>query len=88
MLAKDYPIALGCSVIGLARSAYYYEAVEADEVAVKQAVEEIAAQFPTYGSRRITAQLRRAPYTLTLNRQAHSALDARAWLGTAEDAVR
>jgi transposase InsO family protein len=34
-----------------------------------QAVQAVAAEFPTYGSRRIAAQLRRAPYALKVNRK-------------------
>lgn len=56
-------------MIGLAHSSYYYEAREKDEASVLQAIEEIARQFPTYGSRRIAAMLRRSPYCLTVNRK-------------------
>ena len=56
-------------MIELAHSSYYYEAQQKDEVSVVQAIEEIARKFPTYGSRRIAAQLRRAPYNLKVNRK-------------------
>lgn len=68
MLSKDYPVAMRCSIVSLARSSYYYEAMEADETQVVRAMEEIAARFPTSGSRRLTHQLRRAPYRLSVNR--------------------
>jgi transposase InsO family protein len=69
MLSKNYPVQTLCSIIGLARSSYYYANIEADDAEVVRAIEEVAARFPTYGSRRITHQLRRAPYHLTLNRK-------------------
>jgi transposase InsO family protein len=36
---------------------------------VRQAIAAVAADYPTYGSRRIAAQLRRPPYTLRVNRK-------------------
>jgi len=59
MLATDYPVSVICSVLGLPRSSYYYQAVEPDEIALRSAIERVGAQFPTYGSRRITAQVKR-----------------------------
>jgi putative transposase len=40
-----------------------------DDAEVRHALEEVAAQFPTYGRRRLTAQVRRAPYRLVVNRK-------------------
>jgi transposase-like protein len=45
----------------VSRSAFYYRSAEADESWLRGAVNQLAAQFPTYGSRRLAAQLRRAP---------------------------
>ena len=56
-------------MLGLSSSSYYYQAVEADETEVEEAIEEIAGQFPTYGTRRISQQIRRPPYKLTVNRK-------------------
>ena len=36
---------------------------------MRQAIEAVAQQFPTYGSRRVAAQVRRAPYRLLVNRK-------------------
>lgn len=70
MLSPDYPVEAICQVVGLARSSYYYRAVVPEEVALKQAIEQVAARFPTYGTRRITAQLRRdLPELTPLNRK-------------------
>ncbi len=64
-----YPVAALCRLLDVPRSSYYYASREAMDTPVRQAVQAVAAAFPTYGSRRIAAQLRRAPYTLTINRK-------------------
>jgi len=69
MKTENYPIKAACDVLGLSSSSYYYQAVEADETEVEEAIEEIAGQFPTYGTRRISQQIRRPPYKLTVNRK-------------------
>ena len=70
MLSSDYPVSLICEVVGLPRSSYYYKAVECDETSLKTAMEKAAAQFPTYGSRRLTAQVKRdAPALKPLGRK-------------------
>jgi putative transposase len=69
MLGSHYPSTLVCEVLDLPRSAHYYTSVAEDDAAVRHALEEVAAQFPTYGSRRLAAQLRRAPYRLVVNRK-------------------
>ena len=56
-------------MLELATSSYYYRPVEKDERDVQVAIEEIAGQFPTYGSRRIAQELRRSPYRLQVNRK-------------------
>jgi putative transposase len=60
MVARSYPVAVCCEVLGAARSSYYYQPVQsADEATLKAAIKDAAAAWPTYGYRRITAQLRR-----------------------------
>jgi putative transposase len=68
-LAVQYPISLLCDLLDASRSSYYYEPLEADDRVIRQAIERIAAEFPTYGSRRLSAQLERAPFKLTVNRK-------------------
>jgi putative transposase len=48
-------------LLSLSRSSLYYQPVppSAEEVAIKHRIDEIYTAFPFYGSRRITAQLRR-----------------------------
>ena len=53
MLKNDYPLSRCCAVLSLARSAYYYRAVPPAETQLLAAIEQIGAQFPTYGTRRM-----------------------------------
>lgn len=66
---EGYPIQTVCELLGLTRSTYYYQPVQADEVELREAIEDLAGQFPTYGTRRITHQLRRSPYEIHVNRK-------------------
>jgi transposase InsO family protein len=58
MLAKEYPTHLVCKVLDSARSSYYYQAQSHDETVLKAAIEAVAAEWPTYGYRRVTQELR------------------------------
>jgi putative transposase len=69
MLRTTYPLASLGRVLGLPHSTLYYRAQPRDDQEVRQAIETVAQQFPTYGSRRIAAQVGRAPYRLLVNRQ-------------------
>ena len=64
MLAHAYPIRVVCRVLALPCSTLYNQPVVRDEAALRLAVEGVAQAFPTYGSRRVTQQVRRAPYRL------------------------
>ncbi|MBW7885618.1 MAG: IS3 family transposase [Caldilineaceae bacterium] len=64
-----YPVAALCRLLAVPRSRYYYASEATTASPVRQAVQAVAAEFPTYGSRRIAAQLRRAPYALRVNRK-------------------
>ncbi len=66
---EGYPITAGCELLDLSRSTYYYSPVQADESAIEAAIDEIAGQFPTYGTRRVTHQLRRSPHEILVNRK-------------------
>ena len=57
-----------CAVMGLARSSYYDRVKPRDEQGLRRAIEEIAGKFPTYGSRRVKAQLEREPYCVVVGR--------------------
>jgi len=69
MLSSDYPRSLICDLLDLSRSSYYYAASQTDESCLRAAITELASAWPTYGSRRITAQLRREPHHLVANRK-------------------
>ena len=58
-LAKDYPVSLIRQALDLERSSYYYGAQEKEDPALTQALLHVAEMWPTYGYRRVTAQLRR-----------------------------
>lgn len=69
MLAEEYPVTMACEVLGVSRSSYYYQPVEApDEAKLKGAIKETAAEWPTYGYRRITEQLRRGEWVVNHKR--------------------
>jgi putative transposase len=60
-LAARYPKSVVCRVLGLPRSSFYYRLVTPSrgEGAVQTALLRLAGAWPTYGYRRLTAQLRR-----------------------------
>lgn len=64
-----YPVAALCRLLDVPRSRYYYVPTPTSDEAVRSAIEAVAATYPTYGSRRLAAQLRRPPYNLTVNRK-------------------
>lgn len=64
-----YPVSHVCAVVGLARSSYYLPKARKEEPTLRRAIEAVIQEFPTYGSRRVAAQLRRAPYGLVVNRK-------------------
>jgi transposase InsO family protein len=67
MLSADYPLTWLCDLLDCRRSSYYYQpepppgaaSEHADESEERAAIEAIAARWPTYGYRRVTAQLHR-----------------------------
>ena len=58
-LAREYPVSLVCRTLGCPRSSYYYQAKGRDDQVLKEALKQVAGTWPTYGYRRLTAQLRR-----------------------------
>ncbi len=60
---------MACRVLGLPRSTYYYQAQVKQEDDLKEAIQSVAGQFPTYGTRRITHQLRRPPRRYAVGRK-------------------
>ena len=74
VLSREYRVKDCCAVLGLARSSYYRADKPRDDAALRSAIKEIAGKFPTYGSRRIKAQLERAPYRIVVGRHLVSRL--------------
>ncbi len=70
MLAQDYPVTLACDVLGCARSSYYHQPTErrAGEAELRAAVKAVAAEWPTYGYRRVTAQLQQQDWAINHKR--------------------
>jgi len=58
-LAPTYPVRLLCTLLDVAPSTYYYQAQGGDDLSLLSLIEEVLLEFPTYGYRRVTAQLRR-----------------------------
>jgi putative transposase len=69
MLAEEYPVTVACEILGVSRSSYYYQPIEpSDETKLKGAIKKTAAEWPTYGYRRITQQLRRGEWVINAKR--------------------
>ena len=68
MLSDDYAVSLLCDLLGCSRSSYYYQAKLRDETEVKSAIESVAAEWPTYGYRRVTKQLHRQEWVVNKKR--------------------
>jgi putative transposase len=60
-LVPSYPVRVVCAVLDLPRSTFYYHAVPtpASDPSVRSALLRLAGEWPTYGYRRLTAQLGR-----------------------------
>jgi len=56
---SGYPVADVCEVVGLARSTFYHRQQPYSEAGLCEALSTLAADYPTYGYRRLTALLRR-----------------------------
>jgi hypothetical protein len=68
MLADDYSVSLLCDLLGCTRSSYYYQAKQQDENEVKSAIQDVVAEWPTYGYRRVTKQLQRQGWDVNKKR--------------------
>jgi putative transposase len=66
--APQYSVQRMCEILNLARSSYYYEACAGTDEALCAQIRAVTGQFPTYGIRRVTAQIRR-DFQVKLNRK-------------------
>jgi putative transposase len=58
-LAAEYPVQVVCQVLDFPRSSFYYQPHPRDDEALKVALQRAAEEWPTYGYRRLTVQVRR-----------------------------
>ena len=63
MLSTEFPVELLCGLLECPRSSFYYKEALADTT-VRDLLEQIAATYPRYGYRRITAELARRGQTV------------------------
>ena len=64
-----YAVRAVCEFLELSPSSYYYRSHKDAEQLLKVDLEVVAGQHPTYGSRRLTHQLRRKPFGYRVNRK-------------------
>jgi transposase InsO family protein len=62
-------VKVACQIVGLAHSTFYYQLQPEDESGLCTDLDQEAGRHPTYGSRRLTHQLRRGPYHYRVNRK-------------------
>jgi transposase InsO family protein len=67
-LAESHPVKLVCETLDYPRSRYYRRAEGKDDTELRKAIEEIAGEWPTYGYRRITAELGRSGWAVNSKR--------------------
>jgi transposase InsO family protein len=68
-LADQYPIRLLCRLLGVTRSSVYYRPRPAiDEAMLKTALLDLAAEWPTYGYRRLTVMMKRLGWPVNAKR--------------------
>ncbi len=58
-LANAYPIRLICDVLDFSASSYYYLSHPRDDTSLRAQIERVVGEWPTYGYRRVTAQIER-----------------------------
>lgn len=67
-LAQEYPVQVVCQTLECPRSSYYYLRQEKDESALQAALQRVAGEWPTYGYRRLSAQLQREGWMVNSKR--------------------
>ncbi len=56
---REWSERLLCRLLDVPRSSYYYAAKPADDLELRDTIEKIALEWPRYGYRRVTAELKR-----------------------------
>lgn len=65
---EDYPVQTVCQVLGLPRSSFYHPVKPEENAALCVLLHDLAAQYPTYGYRRLTALVRRQGWVVNHKR--------------------
>ena len=68
-VAEGYAVVDACRLFELPRSSYYYDAKAQDDEMIEQVVIQVAENHVTYGTRRVTHQLRRGDSPVHINRK-------------------
>ena len=63
-LSADYPVTMLCQLLEIPKSTYYYGGSKVDEATLKRELERVAGQWPTYGARRLSAQMTREGFKI------------------------
>lgn len=71
-MSAQYPKAVVCRVLSVARSSLYHRPHRVWNEALETAVQDICAEFPCYGYRRVTAELRRRGWQINRKRTART----------------
>jgi transposase InsO family protein len=70
-MSEQYPKTVVCRVLGVARSNLYRRSSVVPDEKLDAAMKDICAEFPCYGYRRVTAELRKQGWTINRKRVAH-----------------
>jgi transposase InsO family protein len=65
---EAYPVTAICQLLGLPRSRFYHPAKADENAGLRVLLPEWAAQYPTYGYRRLTALIRRQGWAVNHKR--------------------
>ena len=68
LLHQHFPIKTLCEVLGVPRSSFYFQPEPGEDRPLRDALIELAGQWPTYGYRRLTVQLRREGHVVNAKR--------------------
>ena len=69
-MSEQYPKAVVCRVLGVVRSSLYHRSGLVWNAELDSAMQDICAEFPCYGYRRVTAELRRRGWCVNRKRVA------------------
>src|SRR5688572_31946234 len=69
-MTEQYPKAVVCRVLGVARSSHYHQSCLVSDNELCTAINAICEQFPCYGYRRVTAELKRRQWIVNRKRVA------------------